>query len=81
MSYMNVEIEYKNEQNEFDYVTVALEGEFDYDFEPEGRKFTICENIHWDKSDYTEIENKAIDAYIKANFDELSDDLCKIYNS
>lgn len=80
MSYMNIEIEYKNEQDEFDYVDVMLEGEFDYDYDFNGRKYTICENILWDKTEHTENENKVIDKYINDNFSKLSDELCQLYN-
>lgn len=80
MSYMNIEIEYKNEQGEFDYVDVVLEGEFDYDYDFNGRKYTICENIFWEKTEHTENENKVIDKYINDNFSKLSDELCQLYN-
>lgn len=81
MTYMNVEIEYKNEMNEFDYVDVVLKGSFDYDFDDYGRKFTICEDISWDKSDYTQVTNNVIEKYINDNFDQLSQDLCTLFNS
>jgi len=80
MTQMNIEIEYKNDQAEFDYVDVVLEGEFDSDYDFDGRKFTICENIHWDKTEHSEIENKVINKYINDNYSKLSDELCRLYN-
>jgi hypothetical protein len=79
MAYINVEIEYKNTADEFDYVDVVLEGEFDWDYDFNDRKVIICENIHWDKSEHTEVENKVIDKYVNDNFDKLSNDLCEEY--
>ena len=38
-----------------------------------GEDYLICEHIEWDKEDYTEEQNAAIDKYLEENFCKIAD--------
>lgn len=73
---MNIEIEYKNKQNEFDYIDVDLIPSFTKEYTFDDKAYLVCENIMWNKNDFTDEQNQIIDKYIMDNYDELDKQLC-----
>lgn len=87
-----IEIEYKNEAGEFDYVTVDFTGSVisensgigSYEYAgirgfDKGEDYLVCEEITWEKEEYTDVHNKVIQHYLDNHFDEVATIICNEY--
>ena len=39
-----------------------------------GEDYLVCENITWNKNEFTEEQNNIIEKYVKEHFDEIADE-------
>ena len=87
-----IEIEYRNEAGEIDYVTVDFTGtvisenngigSYEYAGIPgfdKGQDYLVCEEITWDKEEYTDAQNKVINEYLLQNFEHVGQQICEAY--
>lgn len=73
---MIIEIEYKNKDNEYDYIDVDLIPSFETEYTQDDEAYLICENIEWNKSNFTQEQNEMIGKYILDNYEKLDKMLC-----
>lgn len=90
MTTIEWEVEYTNPAtNEVDYMYVDFMGDVvvendgigSYEFwgvvgYDHGHDYNMCENIEWDKSLYTDEQNKIIEDYLDENYEKIEEQLC-----